>query len=493
VIVLKEPEPSALSLGRLSPLECKDLPEPISTKKILMSGPSIIILAMGLGSGEFIMFPTLTLKYGFVILWAAWLGFLTQYIVNTEIERYTLATGETVLTGFSRIWKPWAWIFLVCNILPWMWPGWAMGGAQCFSFFLDVNAIWLAIGGLILVGLVLSLCPFIYWITKRAQSTLILHSTYKTIKGIQLVLILLAIIVMLIITIFVFQADTFLDMLAGSVHVGYIPEDIDFSLFLTAIVFAGAGGTLNLAQSEYIRESGYGLCKYVRRSTSGLTGEEEPVPSTGFFFRCSKENLMKWKNWWRSVRIEHLCVFFITGIIGVFLLSFIAYSTLYGSEVGSGMTFVAKMGDTLGARYGPIVRILFFLMGAAILFTSELGILDATCRISADILKTNTKIPFSKTVCYLGFLWLEILLGIGILVSGIHEPVLLLKIAGSLSGIVMVLYSAILLYSNSGRLLGKPISIRGFAFVGMCWAVGFYGYFSLALIKDIIQEIMTTC
>jgi len=40
-----------------------------------------------------------------------------------EIERYTLACGETVTTGFGRQWVGGAWIMLLCNIVPWAWPG----------------------------------------------------------------------------------------------------------------------------------------------------------------------------------------------------------------------------------------------------------------------------------------------------------------------------------------------------------------------------------
>jgi len=32
---------------------------------------------------------------------------VTQFFINMEIERYTLATGETALTGFSRYWRHW--------------------------------------------------------------------------------------------------------------------------------------------------------------------------------------------------------------------------------------------------------------------------------------------------------------------------------------------------------------------------------------------------
>jgi hypothetical protein len=37
---------------------------------------------------------------------------LTQFFINMEIERYTLATGETAIAGFSRCWKPWGLVML---------------------------------------------------------------------------------------------------------------------------------------------------------------------------------------------------------------------------------------------------------------------------------------------------------------------------------------------------------------------------------------------
>src|SRR5215208_7350315 len=62
---------------------------------------------------------------GVGLLWLATLGFLSQYFLNMEIERYTLATGETAVTGFSRFWKPWGIVFALGAILPNAFPGWA--------------------------------------------------------------------------------------------------------------------------------------------------------------------------------------------------------------------------------------------------------------------------------------------------------------------------------------------------------------------------------
>ena len=47
--------------------EVKLFPEPISLKKLI--GPSFVILALGLGSGEVILWPYLTANYGLGIAW----------------------------------------------------------------------------------------------------------------------------------------------------------------------------------------------------------------------------------------------------------------------------------------------------------------------------------------------------------------------------------------------------------------------------------------
>ncbi|GIT31283.1 MAG: hypothetical protein Ct9H300mP1_33290 [Planctomycetaceae bacterium] len=120
--------------GSLPPLRWRELPEPISWKK--MVGPSIMLAGLALGSGEFVLWPYITYKAGFIFFWACILGVITQYFLNMEIERWTLATGESAITGFCRINRNWAWVFLILNILPWAWPGWATGAGQMLSWAL---------------------------------------------------------------------------------------------------------------------------------------------------------------------------------------------------------------------------------------------------------------------------------------------------------------------------------------------------------------------
>jgi hypothetical protein len=100
----------------LPPLEVRELPEPVPLGKLI--GASVILLATALGSGELLIWPYITTQAGVGLLWLATLGFLSQYFLNMEIERYTLATGETAVTGFSRFWKPWGIVFVLGAILP---------------------------------------------------------------------------------------------------------------------------------------------------------------------------------------------------------------------------------------------------------------------------------------------------------------------------------------------------------------------------------------
>jgi hypothetical protein len=67
---------------------------------------------------------------------------LLQTVFNTEVMRYTLATGEPVITGFMRT-RPsataWAWFYAALYFLQAGWPAWA-GTAAARSFFLFTSA-----------------------------------------------------------------------------------------------------------------------------------------------------------------------------------------------------------------------------------------------------------------------------------------------------------------------------------------------------------------
>ena len=98
----------------LTPMPFKDMPQPLSLGKVL--GPSVILAGIGVGSGEYIIWPFIAANVGVAMLWAALVGVTLQFFLNMEIERYTLATGETAVSGFARYWKPFGLgIMVVCS------------------------------------------------------------------------------------------------------------------------------------------------------------------------------------------------------------------------------------------------------------------------------------------------------------------------------------------------------------------------------------------
>src|SRR5215211_9002287 len=158
----------------LPAVEYRDLPEPVPLRKIV--GASVILLATAIGSGELIIWPYITTTVGVGLLWLAAFGFATQYFLNMEIERYTLVTGETAVTGFSRFWKPWGIVFALGAILPNAFPGWAASAATSLTFLTGWGAStvpWIVTIILLSIGLAITVSPVIYNTIERVEMVLV--------------------------------------------------------------------------------------------------------------------------------------------------------------------------------------------------------------------------------------------------------------------------------------------------------------------------------
>ena len=188
-----------------------DLPEPVPLKKVL--GPSVLLLAGAIGSGEFVLWPYITSQVGLTLVWLTLLGVLTQYFLNMEIERYTLATGETAVTGFTRLWKPWGLLFVAMTVIPWAWPGWATGGTTTLGFALGFSESlvpYITIGVLALIGVVLTVSPVVY----------------QTVEKIQFFMVALIVLFVLYAMFFLVGGDGYAALGRGFVEVGKIPDGV---------------------------------------------------------------------------------------------------------------------------------------------------------------------------------------------------------------------------------------------------------------------------
>lgn len=484
----------------LPPLRYRDMPEPVSWLR--MVGPSIILAGLALGSGEFILWPMIAYKSGFIFFWAALLGIVTQFFINMEIERWTLVTGESTITGFCRLSWHWSYIFLVMNTVPWAFPGWATGAGHLAS--------WLLFGP-VEVATATGVTYEARYVTQFAILGLIGCAAlltagpvvYNTVEQLQTWLVGLILGIVVITALMVVRMDAVAGLCQGLVSFGSVPDPetsgLSMMQLLGALAFAGAGGTLNLGQSNYVKDKGYGMGLYIGRITSPLTGKTETVEETGFHFHHTPENMRRYHGWWRAANIEHFFSFLMTCCVTLFLLALVAYSLLYDEQgrlresaanLSGGFDFLWAQAVML-REYpaGRALHLCFLMGGVAILLTTELGVLDAGARISSDIICVNflgPKSRWSVSQVYFACLWTQVLFGVGILAAGIREPTLLIQIAASLNGGVMFLYSMLLLYMNA-KILPRRVAIGPVRFLALIWACAFFGYFTVQSLRYMLS------
>jgi Mn2+/Fe2+ NRAMP family transporter len=443
--------------GVLPAIGSQDLPEPIPVRKLL--GASVVILATAMGSGEFIIWPYITTQIGIAFLWLAAVGFFFQFVLNMEIERYTLATGETAVTGFTRFWKPWGIFFVLGAVLPNAFPGWATSGATLFTYLFGFGSAPI-IATLVLVStaLALTLSPVVYQALEKIQMVLV---------GIIVVFILVAVVVA---TELGAWGSVVTQMPGSILRIPGAVATVGAAAFLGAVAFAGAGGANNLTQSNYIRDKGLGMGGRMPKIVSPITGEEVAAPSLGYTFPLNEENMRRWDRWWKVANREHFITFFAIGLSILLALSVLVWSTVgLQPNIGEDLVFVQEEARALGNVIGGWFQSFFLFAGMVVLFSTSIGIMDYVSRLSASELKISF-FPDSQTITesriYFVFAWVIAIGGSLILLAGIDQPLIQLIIASSGAGVVMFFYSGLLIWMNT-RVLPEPIKLRGWRLVVM--------------------------
>ena len=466
----------------------KKRPLPKAPAFAKMIGPSFIFLGLGLGSGELIVWPYLISNYGMGIIWAALLGLTLQFFMNMEIERYALVKGESIFVGY---WRKAKWLplwFLLSTFVPWLWPGLVMTSARVTGIMFNVSSFdtVIAMGMLVLIGVILSLG----------------ESVYKTVEGFQKKLIFIRVPFVFALSLLFLKLTSLVDFSKGLAGFGdgywLLPTEpsggllpsfsIPLATFLAGLAYSGAGGNLNLSQSFYIRDKGYGMGKYAERISS-LFASKKPknLKLTGTTFPSSQAELNKFNRWWKVINLEHATVFWAMGTVTIVMLCLLAYNTLYGREgIGQDLDFLVLQADVIKGQFGGIISWTFLLAVATTLFATQLTVFDATSRIMAENLSLLSPKMFPSrglSMYYYAFLWLMIVAGIGVLAIGFNQPLTLIILAASLNAVAMFVHSGLTLWVNKTLLWEKvqPNAFRSFALGFACL---FFGLFSLLTLLD---------
>ncbi len=467
-------------MSNLKPLKLNKIPEALPLKKLI--GPSFIILGMGLGSGELILWPYLTSNFGLGIIWAALLGITLQFFINMEIERYTLATGESIFVGLTRRFGKLApYWFIISTLVPWIWPGIIASSAKLFS-----EAIGISYSKYIAIAFITFLVAF-YSFGKVV---------YKTQERIQKTIILIGIPFIFLITFYLTKLEDFIQLAKGIVGIGegffLLPVGLPIATFLAALAYAGAGGNLNLAQSLYVKEKGYGMAKYSGKITNILLTKSEKVNLEGQTFELTPKNINTFKTWWEKINIEHAIVFWATGAFSMLLLSLLAYSTVYKLPgVETSINFITKEAGIISSLTFPFLGKIFLFMASIMLFGTQFSVYGSNARIISEsiaIIKSGKFSPQDTSKLFYIFLWFQILAGVLIFALGFTEPLSLVVTGAVLNAISMFFYSGMILLTNL-TILAKPLQPSGLRIFAVFLAFLFYGVFSIFTLSQGLKNL----
>jgi len=270
----------------------------------------------------------------------------------------------------------------------------------------------------------------------------------------------------------------------------FLPEGISIATFLAAFAYSGAGGNLNLTQSIYIKEKGYGMGVYAQKISSLFSAKkDDEIVLDGTDCAATPEDVSHFKKWWRLISLEHAFVFWFLGSISMIFLMLLSYATTHGLPGNAeGINFVINEGAVIGQMIFPSIGILFLIVVSIMLFQTQLGVMDSTSRIMAENFairklhgKERGKINLSRI--YYFFVWSQIAFGIILFLFNIYEPTTLIILGAVINAFAMFVHLALVFWLNHKSLpkVFRPSLIRKII-IGIIFI--FFGVFSFVVLKD---------
>jgi len=478
----------------LDPWRHAELPAPPNPRGLGWMGavgPGVIVLGASIGGGEFLLGPTVFVRHGLTLLWVTTVAVFFQTVFNTELMRYTLATGEPVFTGFMRT-RPhavvWAWFYAILFFLQVGWPA-SAGVASGAIFFLftgrmpgtgDVDAVYL-IG----VGTFL-LCVMLLLLGRRIERTLELLNWIMVVCTLGGLLALSLVLVPL---------GTWWAAIAGLAGFDtsrqvfdFLPAQADFFLLAAFVAYSGCGGMMNITLSNWARDKGYGMGQRAGYIPAAVGGQKIQLAATGFSFTPDAQAMTQWRGWWRIVRADQWGVFFVGAIAGMILPAILYVTFLPAGADIRGLGISAALAASIGAREGALLAGAIAVVGAWLLFKTQLDLTEALVRAITDILWTGSRRVRAwrggdvrmvyYTVLVLAALW-------GIFALRLAQPVILLQVAANVAGFVFVVATLHLLYINTRFLPPAIRPSRARCAVLLAMSL-FYAFFVFHSIRSIL-------
>jgi len=467
--------------GCLPNWQTGDLPEPLpfNVRNILRTiGPGAILLAASIGGGEWIVGPMVAVKYGTEILWIASVGIFLQMIFNLEAIRYTLYSGEPILTGIMRL-RPgsriWGIFYIVMGVIQLVAPAMALGCA---------NVLFAAAAGREPVKADANSLLWISFIVVAVGVVLLLSgkSVEKVLERLSWGMVIFIFSFLIIANILFVPAEIWKRTAMGFLIPHGLPAEADLMLLAAFAATAGSGGLGNLAISNLCRDKGLGMGAWMGSFGGIMADENSKLATIGRVFLPTPDNLRRWIIWWRYTLLDQSVLWAMGCVLGMFLNVNLALAIVPPGTVLEGYAAGAFQARYMAEQLWSGFWVLALINGFWILLSTQIGNADCLTRIVADILWSAWpgvhRISASRV-------YARLLLGftaIGIVVLSMGDNALsLFKILGAFAGPILAVGAFQILRVNT-RFLPKEIQPPMWRRVALIGCGVFYGCITLALI-----------
>ena len=420
-------------------------PPPTGWARVTSLGPGFLWMVSAAGSGELLFTPRVGSMYGYALLWAMLAAVALKWIINREIGRFAVCTGQSLLAGFAQLrggrWAVWG--ILAPQLLVAVAAIAGMAGSAATALILvipwDVR-IWMLIA-------------------LAASTALVYFGAYKTIER-------TATFIGVALAVSAVAAAAAVGPSLGAIAAGLrpsFPPDTDYGEVLPWLGFMLSGAAGLVWYSYWVPAKGYGVG--AGRGTSG---------------RLTAEDQQRLRGWLRQMTFDNtVAVVGTLFIAGAFL---ILGAELLRPEglVPEERRVASTLGRLLGDVFGPVG---FWFMIAAVFigfWDTVLSDQDGHARMFAE--GTALVIPRARRVdeqTRRRALVLVLLTAApAALYLAIGEPVRLLKIAGAIEAAHIPVVALLTLRLNR-RLLPEALRPSPPAALATVLAAALFGAFAL--------------
>ncbi|NLP12883.1 Nramp family divalent metal transporter [bacterium] len=449
---------------------------------LTLVGPSFVWCAEYIGSGEVILATRTGAILGPGILWAIVFAVFLKYWIGLSGARYTVCTGEGMIDLFNRMPGPRSWAVWITLV------------AQFISATIAIGSLATAAG--VFISALLPVSPVAGgWLVTVFALGVAWSGTFGILKMVMSFLVMVILLGVVYVTAGVFPGVSAVlrgllpqipDVPAWALQSGKVSANAWHEI-LPLLGWAAGGFASQVWYSYWVLSAGYG---------AAAEGKAGKPADDSFLAAMSAKTARRIKGWLRVVYVDATLAM----VIGVFVTACFA---LAGAGVlaprhlaPDGAQVALQLSTLFSAQWGLAGGYLFLLAGSAALISTQVGQLAGWPRLLADAFRIC--IPgfgrWEWKKQFRAFLLFFFITNMTIVYTFGLKPVILIKVAAVLDGLLLTPMQALILavglYSILPRMLSEEarrVLRPGWMFaVGLIVAFLVFGYFCVFQIPSVL-------